>query len=174
MTKRRGGRKHTETATTTWTAGGVTTRAAAAGTATTTKRRGKRAGPKTTPAKRTWTTNTGQSNYYDNATKCDNDDKNDDDGARKGGTRKSTKLLAKSEGTHKGPQTTLHCTPNCHDDQNIIRIQGYRKLKLQNCHIVPNARSVKRGLHDQLSMPQRAVLGATVSTHFEAYLQRSS
>ena len=46
--------------------------------------------------------------------------------------------------------------------QNIIRKQGYRKLKLQNCHIVPNARSVMRGLHDQLSMPRRAALGATV------------
>ena len=127
-----------------------------------------------TPAKNAGTTNARQSNYYDKATKRDNDDKNDDDSARKGGGRKSTKLFAKSEGTRKGTQTTLHCTANCHDDQNIIKIQGYRKLKLQNCHIVRHARSVMNGLHDQLSMPQRAALGATVSTHFEACLQRSS
>ena len=126
------------------------------------------------PARKTGTTNTRQSNHYDNATNCDNDDENDDNNARKGGRRKRTKLLAESEGTRKATQTALHCTANCHDDQSIIRIQGYRKLKLQNCHIVPNARSVMRGLHDQLSMRQRAALGATASTHFEAYLQRSS
>ena len=51
--------------------------------------------------------------------------KNDDDSARKGDRRKSTKLSVKSEGTRKGTRTTLHCTANCHDDQSIIRIQGY-------------------------------------------------